>query len=247
MSAPDDDTTAVLRDTAPERSCPRCGSPVRPDQDWCLNCGTAVTTEVAGAPGWRAPVVIVAAVLAVAAAALVFAFLQMSDDATRVAQAPAPSPAPAATPAPAPSATPSPTPAAATGPTGPTGAIGSRTPVPSASPAAPTPTPALGGGAEAPRPTPSSGTIASWPAGRTAWTVILFSSTTRKEAEDKAKGFQSQGKSVGVLHSDDYSSLRPGYWVVFSGQYDTQEEAQTAAEGFGATAPGAYARRVKPK
>jgi septal ring-binding cell division protein DamX len=77
--------------------------------------------------------------------------------------------------------------------------------------------------------------------------VVLFSSTRKAEADDKAQGFADQGKSAGVLDSDDYSSLRPGYWVVFSGQYETQEEAQSAAEGFGSAAPGAYARQVTPK
>lgn len=215
-------------------ACPRCGAPLRPDQDWCLNCGTAVTTDVAGAPGWRTPVAIVGAVLAVAAAALVFAFLQISDDADQVAQAPAPTPAPTAapvtptaTPTPALTATPTPTPSATATP----GTTPTPTPDASATPGATT----------AP-----TGTVGSWPEGEDAWTVVLFSSTAENEARDKAQEFADQGKPVGVLQSDDYSSLRPGFWVVFSGQYETQEEAQTAAEDFGSTAPGAYARRVTP-
>ena len=55
--------------------CPRCGAPVEADQDWCLNCGTAVTTEVAGAPAWRAPIAIVGAVLVVAAIAGLVAWI----------------------------------------------------------------------------------------------------------------------------------------------------------------------------
>ena len=52
-------------------------------------------------------------------------------------------------------------------------------------------------------------------------------------------------KVVGVLASSDYSSLHPGYFVVFSGIYDTQAEAAAGlsaahAKGF----PGAYQVRV---
>jgi sporulation related protein len=218
----------TVTDAPPKLDCPRCGAPLRPDQDWCLNCGTAVTTEVAGAPGWRTPVAIVAVVLLIAAGALVFAFLEISDDAERQAQAPTPTPAattapPASTPAPTESSTPVPTPPV-TAP--------SATPEPGASP---TPT------------TAPESTATTWPAGREAWTVVLFSSARKAEADAKAKDFAGQGKTVGVLDSDEYTSLRPGYWVVFSGQYETQEEAQSAAEGFGDSAPGAYARKVTPK
>ncbi len=222
-------------ETPPTTDCPRCGAPMRPDQDWCLNCGTAVTTEVAGAPGWRTPVAIVAAVLLLAAGALVFAFLQISDDAEREAQAPAPTAAPATPPAATtPTATPTPEASASAVPTPPT------TPVPGAATPGASPTP---GATKA----PAAGTAGAWPEGEDAWTVVLFSSTRRAEADAKAKGYADQGKSVGVLKSDDYASLRPGYFVVFSGQYETQKEAQSAAEGFGADAPGAYARKVTPK
>ena len=214
----------------PTTDCPRCGAPMRPDQDWCLNCGSAVTTDVAGAPGWRTPVAIVAAVLLLAAGALVFAFLQISDDAEREAQAPAAT-ATAAPPAP----TPTPEPTASAVPTPP------ATPVPGAAPGT-SPTPDASA-----TPAPGAGTAGTWPEGEDAWTVVLFSSTRQSEADAKAKGYADQGKSVGVLKSDDYATLRAGYFVVFSGQYETQEEAQSAAEGFGADAPGAYARRVTPR
>jgi hypothetical protein len=226
---------STTADAPPTTDCPRCGAPLRPDQDWCLNCGTAVTTEIAGAPGWRTPVAIVAVVLLLAAGALVFAFLQISDDADRTAQAPAPTPAPAAPAAPTATPTAEPTATASPVPTPPASAPGA-TPTPAVSPVPGT------------SPTPgAAGTAGTWPAGRDAWTVVLFSSTRKAEADSKAKAFADQGKPVGVLDSDDYSSLRGGYFVVFSGQYDSQDQAQTAAEGFGSSAPGAYARKVTPK
>ena len=245
-------------DALSDWNCPRCGAALQPGQDWCLNCGAAVTTEVAGAPGWRTPIAIVGVVLLLAAAALVFAFLQLSDNADKVAQAPPPAATPVVptgptgttgptgvvgaptgptgaitpTPSPSPSATPSETPTPGTTP-----AIPSITPSPSTSPS-PTLTPA---------PPTSGGTFADWPAGKHGWTVVMYSGTTRAAAEAKASSYQSQGKSVGILHSNDYSSLNPGYWVVWSGQYDSKSQATSAAKGLQSTAPGAYAREITPK
>ena len=233
----------------PLGGCPRCGAPLRPDQDWCLNCGAAVTTHVAGAPGWRTPVAIVGVVLLLAAAGLLVAFLELSDDADRVARAPTATPTPNAIDTP--TATPDPGPTGPSGPSGPTGPTSVIRP-----PTGPSgPTGSTGStGSTGPRPnpsptrtaTPSTGSFASWPAGEEAWTVVLKSASSRSEAEKRARELQAQGKSVGILNSSDYSSLRAGYFVVFSGQYETRAAAQTAADGFKSTVPEAYARLVKP-
>jgi hypothetical protein len=110
--------------------------------------------------------------------------------------------------------------------------------------ATPTPTPSPGASA-----TPAApGTFAEWPAGQTAYTVIMWSADTRQEAQTKAQAFQTAGATtLGILHSDDFASLRPGYWVVFSGTYDDLKQAQDAATAAQATAPGAYAKQVKPR
>ncbi len=222
-------------------ACPRCAAPLRPDQDWCLNCGAAVTTEVAGAPAWRTPIAIVGAVLAVSAVALVLAFLELSNDAEQVAQAPAPTPAPPAAVSPVP--TPVPTTGAIPGLTPTPGAGGTPTPG-----ATPTTTPD-GTATPTPTPTPASGgAFADWPAGETAYTVVLWSAGSRSEAETKAEQFRDAGQSgLGILDSDDYSTLRPGYFVVFSGQYEGRGAAQDAARAAQSASPGAYARQVKPK
>ena len=219
-------------------ACPNCGAPLRPDQDWCLNCGQAVTTRIAGPPAWRSPIAIVGVVLLLAAAGLLIAFLELSSDPETVAQSPTPTPA--ATGAIVPTATPSPDPAATVTP----GTDGTLTPTPSPG-AETTPTP---GPTTTATPSPSaSGSFAGWPAGTTAYTVILWSATTRSEAESKATEFQAAGQDVGILDSSDYSSLRGGYFVVFSGQYTDVDQAQSAAEAVQSTAPGAYAKQVKPK
>ena len=37
--------------------------------------------------------------------------------------------------------------------------------------------------------------------------------------------------SVGILNSDDYSSLNGGYYVVFSGDFPTKGEAEAELDG----------------
>jgi hypothetical protein len=214
----------------PAHFCPTCGAPVRPDQDWCLNCGAAVTTQVASAGGWRTPIMIVAAVLLIAAAALVFAFVELSGEADKVAEKP-PVTGPSGTTGPTGIATVAPT----TGPTGviptpPTGVSGPTGPIDTATPV----------------PTSTGGSVGSWPKGKTAYTVILFSETTRSSAKSKAQTVSSLPK-VGILNSSHFSTLRGGYFVVFSGQYDTLDAAQDAAKSAASQAPGAYAKQVKPK
>jgi ribosomal protein S27AE len=207
------------------RACPRCGAALAPEQDWCLKCGAPASTRIAPAPSWRAPLAIVGVVLALAAAGIAIAFLELTNDAERVAQAPEATPA-AAAPA---------EPPAATG----TPAAPSATPTPegSAAPADPNATPA---------PSAEPQVVGTWPDGVESWTVVVMSSESEEPARKRAEELAAGGTSVGVLKSDDYSSLRAGYWVVFSGRYESTEEAQAAAASLGGTAPGAYARLVKP-
>ena len=72
---------------------------------------------------------------------------------------------------------------------------------------------------------------------------MLASARSRAQAERRARAL-SGGKEVGVLASSDYSGLRPGFYVVFQGQYDSQEEAAAAAEDSGVAR--AYPRRISP-
>ena len=72
---------------------------------------------------------------------------------------------------------------------------------------------------------------------------MLASTPSRAEAERKARAAGTT--AAGVLHSDDFASLRKGYWVVFSGQYDSQSAASDALDGI--DAKDAYIRRIVPK
>lgn len=90
----------------------------------------------------------------------------------------------------------------------------------------------------------------SWPDGVNAWTVVLASEATRGLAEaavEKAKRVASRGLNIGVLHSDDYVSLRPGYWIAFAGQFDSVDEAQQAADRYRGQFPSTYQRFVEER
>jgi hypothetical protein len=220
------------------RACPRCGAELAPDQEWCLSCGTAVGTRIAPTPRWRLPVVLVGTVLALLVAALVLSLVELGGDPQPVAKQPTPgaTPTPSAAPddgtaAVAPTTAPQPS---ATPEAGATPAPGATAPDQGTTGSEPDAIPTPGG-------TNTAGGLASWPEGKTAWTVVIASTGSRAEAEKKAR---AAGADAGVLHSDDFSSLRKGYWVVFAGQYADPEAAQSAAEGKGGDA---YARRVVPR
>jgi len=101
-----------------------------------------------------------------------------------------------------------------------------------------------------PKPTPKpkpTGPIA-WPS-RNGFTVVLASIPARgagkQDAAAKAKLALSRGlRKVGILTSGKFSSLHPGYFVVFAGVYDSLEEAQTAATRALGRFPNAYAREI---
>jgi hypothetical protein len=89
----------------------------------------------------------------------------------------------------------------------------------------------------------------TWPPHKDGFTVVLKSVPTsngRSQAEAAAERARDNGLSeVGILNSSDYSSLNPGYYVTFSGIYDTQSQAAAAlpnarSKGF----PTAYVREV---
>jgi hypothetical protein len=97
-------------------NCPACGSPVAPDQSWCLQCGAAARTRIAKLPRWRAATVAVAIAVVLAIGGLIYAFVKLSSGTGTVTTTPTITqtvPAPAV-----PQAT----------PTGPTGAVPSVPP-----------------------------------------------------------------------------------------------------------------------
>jgi hypothetical protein len=60
--------------------CPRCSSPIGPEQDWCLECGAPARTRLAPTPNWRLPTVAIGAMIALAGALLAFSFVKLTGD-----------------------------------------------------------------------------------------------------------------------------------------------------------------------
>ncbi len=98
---------------------------------------------------------------------------------------------------------------------------------------------------------PTKRGVVPWPAGQSGYTLVLTSVPAgggRAAAVALAHKALAAGLTqVGVLDSSQYSSLHPGYYVVFSGIYETSADAQTAASrahsrGYSA----AYPRRITP-
>jgi SPOR domain len=210
--------------TPVERRCPRCGAHLSADQEWCLQCGTAVGTEVAGPRGWRASLAVIGVLVAIAVIAVILAIVELAGDAEQVTSVPqTPTPAPAA-------AAPTTSPSIPPGEEGGDGGSASPTATPSATPSIP------------------AADLAEWPQGRKAWTVILNSSGTREDAERLGGELAGKGiPNVGVLDSNDFDSLGPDSFIVFSGQYDSKREADQALSQVRDQAGGGSTRRIVPK
>jgi hypothetical protein len=84
----------------------------------------------------------------------------------------------------------------------------------------------------------------TWPEGKDGWTVELGTlpkdGTTGEDVEAAQSDLESQGaKDLGVLLSDDYASLPPGNYVIYSGVYDNEKDAQAAASDLKSDFPDA--------
>jgi hypothetical protein len=233
----------------PRDFCPRCGVAYAPLQEYCLECGSRLPTNrgVVGvlASGWQRrfawypgdwvwPVVFFLVLTVVATAAVLVADASHSN-----ASAPAT--------------------ATTNVPVGP-GATRAVVPVATTStlPNAPQPTITTGPLPHAPgspstpartTPTPSPNALAVWPAGETGYTTVLESlpvAAGRANALARARQAKRNGiADVGILVSSQYSSLHPGYFVIFAGVFRTQSQASASlpaahAKGF----PDAYQTRV---
>jgi hypothetical protein len=233
--------------------CPRCNSPFDPFQEYCLECGQRLIPYPGGGV-WRrdiwtrqSPLWFWGALIALFAIALVTGAIVLAardDDNKKSAQGPTTStlspPSFSVSTGGLPSTAVPPTtlsttlPSTDTSTTTPT--FGTTT-TPTTSPPPPTPPPTSG--------------LTTWPSGKSGYTVVLESlpeSRGRQAAVNRANEAKADGlPEVGVLNSGDYSSLNPGFWVVFSGVYDTLAEANTAlptAKNAGWAA--AYVRQITP-
>ncbi|MBI4171646.1 MAG: SPOR domain-containing protein [Actinobacteria bacterium] len=88
----------------------------------------------------------------------------------------------------------------------------------------------------------------AWPAGREGWTIVLVSLPEgggRGAAEAQARRARAASlPDAGVLRSSDFTSLNPGYYVVFAGVFDSLDAATRALPDARAAFSTAYTRRV---
>ena len=242
----------------PSVACPSCGGPVEPDQLSCLECGAPLRVAHGRMPSWRVTVLGVALALLVLGTGLGFLLRELTtEDPTRAAAPASPAASAPATTAPLPTEGEQPTEPGSGSTTGepapdeplPSDSTESEAPPASdpAPPSAPGAEPPASGNGSPDEPQATSGSVASWPAGKSAFTVILVSSERRVDARREARRASSAGLPAGLLRSNDYSSLRPGYWVAYAGEFEARPEAARRAQSYAAQGfPDAYPRRIEP-
>jgi hypothetical protein len=101
-----------------------------------------------------------------------------------------------------------------------------------------------------PAPKPVNPAFATWPRPQRGWTIVLISlpqNGGRAAADEKADEAREGGlRRVGVIDSSRYASLHPGYYVVFTGIFETQTEAVSALQRAKAVFASAYVREIIP-
>jgi hypothetical protein len=211
-------------------SCPRCGARTEPGQEYCLECGLRLPGGgLAGSVGsaWQrrvgrsVPTSIwsILAVLLVAAAMTGLAILISTggDDQSANIEV-------------------------ATGPQSISTPTTASTPTETTASTATTTTAAT---TQAPPPRPQ---IVDWPPSQDGYTVVIASMPTtggRAAAIRKAReALAARLPEVGVLDSGEFSSLHPGYYVVFSGIYPDQRAALNGIGRVQALYPAAYIRQI---
>jgi cell division septation protein DedD len=219
--------------------CPRCNAAVDANQEYCLECGTRLPHEQRPGPGkrtsagveqrrgWAAAPWVVPALLGLVIAVLgtgaAIAISSEGDEPTAVSTA--------------------------------TG--GSLTVTNDVSTlTAPEPTTSAPATTTAPKPTttakpPANPAAIVWPRDRRGWTIVLLSlpqSNGLAGANAKAAELRRGGlRRVGVLNSDRYASLHPGYYVIFTGIFDSEAEAASALQRARAVCDcTAYQREIIP-
>jgi hypothetical protein len=211
-------------------TCPRCRAPYDVDQEYCLECGSRLPPSGALPPGvasawrrrtsgsWLAPV-LVGLLIAAAMTGIAILIARGTDsDARNVLIA-----------------------------TGATGFSQPTTETLTTPETAETATETEPATTEA-TPTPPSRTLVEWPPSQSGYTVVIASlpaSAGRAQAVRKAREALRSGlPEVGVLESGEFSSLHPGYYVVFSGIHENQRDALRGVPRVQELYPAAYLRQI---
>ena len=211
-------------------SCPRCGARVEPGQEYCLECGqrlpggglsgaveSAWQRRIGRRGEWLLP--ILAALVVAAGMTGIAIAVSTSDEADGsfidVTTTQSVS-----------------VPTTDTVPTEPTTTAPTETQPPTTTEPEPPPRPQ----------------IVEWPPSQNGYTLVIASMPTsngRALALRKAREALRSGlPEVGVLDSGEFSSLHPGYYVVFSGIYASQREALRGIGRVQRLYPAAYMRQI---
>ena len=220
-----------------EERCPRCDAARERDQEYCLECGLRLPSVTGAIPalrrrwvrrlGWYPGdwiwVSVLTLVVAIAGAAVAIALGANSSPSTASTTVTPPPPSVPTT--------------AATLPTAPEPTASTRTTTTQTHSTSTTTVAA-----------PPNGRT-PWPVGRNGWTIVLVSypvtGGTAAPYATAARGAHGGLPEVGVLDSNQFSSLHPGYYVVFSGIYSSAGEAETALRTVHATGfASAYTRQI---
>jgi hypothetical protein len=237
-------------------ACPRCGTPAAPGQEYCLECGLRLPAARGVVPtlgrAWRRrlpwypgdwiwPALLGLVIAALGAAG---AIASSDDDGAGGSETIVATTAPltrAVTTTPRPPE-----------PTTTVTATRTRRTVPRPGRTATRPgTTAKPKTTQAPRrQRPPAATLVAWPAGRSGYTVVLASLPVARgldAARTKAReALRARMPQVGVLESSRFSSLHPGYYVVFAGIHETFAEAQRTLGRFPAAFRTGYVRQITP-
>ena len=108
---------------------------------------------------------------------------------------------------------------------------------------------AIGGSATVPStPVEPGASLAQWSRTENGWTIVLVSvpkTRGRNAAVVAAQRARARGlHQVGVLDSSSFASLRPGYWMAFTGKYETEAEATSVLRRARAAVKGARVAQV---
>jgi hypothetical protein len=222
----------VSRPQPLERECPDCGARTTAGQEYCLECGHRLPADpvAAGLPRRRVGSGPGLALVATAAVALIAAStvsaVQLADrggESTLVATSPQPEVLPATETVPA----------------------GESVPVAAPRATRPSTRPSKRGARPAKQ-------LIAWPKGKSGWTIVLASipagAANHAVAARLARSALDQGlRQVGILSSAGFSSLHPGYLVVFSGVYASSSAAEQALSRARAAGYDAgYTREIVP-
>ncbi len=98
--------------------------------------------------------------------------------------------------------------------------------------------------APAEEPAANPNAIPGWPAGISAHTVVLVTTSDEPGARNVAREARRAGLEAGLIRSEPYN-LGTGLWIVFTGRFDTREGAVRQAAGLQQQYPGAYPQLIQ--